>query len=340
MNTTLKKKHFLIIVILLIFTLNLFFFSKKLFKSVNVFQFERLSLSDQKIQSYIINLNETNELILNSEIKNQLIFLNDYKFYNYFENKFEDFEKLNNYLFNYNNINKKDFKINKEDISYIKIKSDSFQLRYYGDDLVKFTDFINFMNQSIKNELITQTKKSQLIISKNIIFEEKKFLEILNRDYLFYESLYLYNLKFLSNNKNKSYLIPSINKLGCLYFLGFQHENSEIQSKIEIFLKNRSSYILKDFETCKIDQRKKELERMNLEVHLNFIQAIEVMNSKLINVKQFNVNRFTLILINKFFMIFTIIFLILFLFFYNDAFIYFTKKNLNKYIKSKFKSFF
>jgi len=327
LNTTLKKKYFFVIVILLIFTLNLFFFSKKLFQSVNVFQFTRLSLSDEKIQLYIASLNQTNQLISNSEITNKVNFLNDYTFYNYFENKFKDFKKINNYLLKYNNINKKNFKINKEDINFIKIKSDSFQLRYYGDDLVNFTDFINFINQSIKNELITEIKKSQLIISKKIIFEEKKFLQILNRDYLFYKALYLDNLKILLNNKNKSYLPHSINELGCYYFLGFQHENSEIQSKIEIFLKNRSNYILKDFENCKVDQRKKELEKLNFEVHLNFIQAIEVMSHELIMVKQFNVNRFILTLINKFFMIVTIISLILFLFFYKNEIYLFYKKN-------------
>jgi hypothetical protein len=322
----LKLIHCIIILILLI----LIFFSLRslLFKNSYVWQLSELSYEDANFGPYHNSLKQYNEIIFKYNENKEQLFFYEYKNYYNFEDKFKDHNKLNDYLVKYNNLFKKNLKILKKDINFLQVKNGIFQLRYYGNDLISFSQFIEFMIESIKNEIIIDAIKKQNELTKNLnsLINKQSIIKLISKDELFYQNIYLSNLKFQQENDNYLILDELINKntIECIYYLGFQHEHSEIPNKIKFFLEEKDNYILNDFYECKYTMAKKETEKFNLELYNNFLNTIYIINDSSIN-KKISENDKS-VYIKKIFQLLFIFILILFLFFYkNNIYLFFIK---------------
>ena len=208
----LKLIHCIIILILLI----LIFFSLRnlLFKNSYVWQLSKLSYEDANFGPYHDSLKQYNKIIFKYNENKEQLLLYEYKTYYNFDDKFKDHKKLNDYLVKYNNLYKKNLKISKKDINFLQVKNGIFQLRYYGNDLKSFSHFIEFMIDSIKNEIIIDAIKKQNELTKNLnsLINKQSIIKLISKDELFYQNIYLSNLKFQLENDNYLILDELINK--------------------------------------------------------------------------------------------------------------------------------
>lgn len=267
--------------ILLVFIIIFFFLKNYSPQKAHTWDFERLTFNRPELIAYNQTLQEYNQTIFNYSKKKHTYSLNEYYNYFFFENKFNNFEELNNYLIEYNNIYKKNLQIKKKDIAYVKIKPDAkFQLRYYGDDVEKFDEFIEFMNNSIKNKILDQLFQQQKIVIQNVIYDEQAVLDYLKKYFFFQRSIYLNNLEFQLKNKTLENLTDKKNNK-CLYYLGFQHTYSEIPQLI-ISISENKNYVFKEYNECIKDNEKKKAKKLSSDLNNSFLNAIISLNKEII----------------------------------------------------------
>jgi len=327
MLTNKTKKFFFAIFVLSIFILIFFFLQNNFSKKAHIWNFERLTFNAPEIIRYQKSLQEYNQFIFNYKKNKHNYSLNEYYNYFFFENKFKNFEELNNYLIEYNNFYGKNLQIKKKDIVYVKIKPDAkFDLRYYGDDVEKFDEFIEFMINSIKNKLLDQLLQQQKIVIQNVIYDDQIVFDNIKKDYFFHRSLYLNNLEFQLKNKTRENLTDEKNN-ECLYYLGFQHKYSEIPQMIKIILENKN-YVFKDFNKCMEDEKKNTVENLRSDLNNSFLNAIMLLNKELIRTNIIKENKYSSAFIKTILNIFSFIILILSIFFYRKHISFFIKKIL------------
>ena len=322
-----KKFPFFVIFALSIFILIFLFLQNKFSKNPHIWDFERLAFNQPELLAYQEILQEYNHFIFNYTKKKHNYSLNEYYNYFFFENKFKNFEELNNYLIEYNNFYKKNLQIKKKDIIYVKIKPDTkFQLRYYGNDVEKLNEFIEFMNNSIKSKLLAQLIQQQKNINQNVIYDDQKVFDNLKKDYFFHRLIYLNNLEFqLKNKTRKTLTIKKSNE--CLYYLGFQHEYSEIPQIIKIILENKN-YVFKQFNECMEDNVKKKIENLSSDLNNSFLNSITSLNEKIIHINILKENKYSTAFTKTILNIFSFIILIFAIFFYRNHISFFIKKIL------------
>lgn len=331
LNNKFKKYFFYAIFILSIFILIFFYLQNKLAKTPVIWQFDRLIFSAVEYQNYQKLLQEYNNLEYYYKEKKHIYLLNEYDHFDIFKYKFKNFEQLNNYLGIFNNTYERNLKIDQRDIIYNIIRPDTkFHLKYYGNDIEKFNEFVEFMNNSIKEELLIKMIDNQKIINENFIFSKKVLNKKLNDNYLFYRIIYLYNLSYFLNLK----FIPTYNNdknliMGkCFYYLGYQHKYSEISQMIEIISKNQN-YIFDDFNKCFLDSEKKDIERLRLNLNDSFLRVIMIANKKLIHADYLK-NKSKVTYMKVVLNILTMLLLIVAAFIYRNQIYLFFKKFLKK----------